>query len=1230
MKFNPLRYYPGRDMCDKRIVSEDGAKDIFRIIANAYSCFFHGIHNGSKRQFLYLNGGFATQLISVANTLSSKFVRPFIEDALRHLFDKRQNGIDCKTNFYSRVRHLIEKQAREGQGVTLEQAAIETGHDWTKDGLPETITARENRWGTLHKVADFVNIHKRFLLFGAGRRFGHAYDEEDELKALVSIFSYKGFDPDDHPKFRIEDHMKITWGMLAYSSNRAQLAIVCALNSLFLEPLFAAGSANKGCGASAMMGLNSAIRNILFIWSRTCLVDTAQSDRGWERKLALGHRTDGSEFGRAPKSLRALNRNCGPEMNRLLGSFGNKHTEKAIKELVSEFRQIAMMHGPALPSDLRIAYDAAYRKKNPRLYDEKDAKIVSESFAVKMSLLQWHFSLIAENVTQTIRSDFAFYLFGLEGFVAGIGKQLSTLSVPCMDRNDHLPAWDQTFTFADPWALANGVILWILGEELLETLEPQLKGRDLLDFFPMIVGVFGRPGKDQLRDFLGLVPEKWGQRFDRLEDAPVVIFNKETGDRQYHVHFRTLFPRTVSRSDGRFKVLDDCHKWAVTTITDSKSMEQWFSPVSQQMRTKGNSKIQQIIAYFFREAWSAAGESPLNVSAETYFAAEELAMLPDWQDLLGVDSIKRELMRKDEQRQKMPEYIKNGGDWNVTNTKTEGRTNKFEDPLDPKSKSDVVRTLNRLVGNICSRLGQPRVFVKHDTKQPQRESKAASKIPITADAGQGSSEKTSNRRRSKRKSREDVVGDINSAEIINDASESHDPDHDSVEEGVAAGLGHEAHDNDVNLPEVINDASACPNVESLRLEVRTAAETCIGKSQDAETAGVVEIDEDDLPLLKFRDSHAAQQNASRGQGEGSPIADGGVQDVEHEMMGTISCSNGRVESENLTPMAGTDDLHLVSVDGGAELPRSPAKHAGEAQNDLSKSQGEVHPSICSQPSSKESVSGKSSPEAGQSPSPSRTEDILLVVDRLTEGGDSIPETRSESSSAHGLSGEWDEDVDTNIWSFQFVQDVAEQLGSSESGYKSDVWLKSELEFTKEPWGDEFKDCVTITRHFKTRKGLNIDPISFKVETTKNGELNAKYFFIMFDRYASRCIVDIFKISEPVKTQGRMSYQKTMQFRRVWTAEEASTRADCHENTQSGLLGSRVLKQMAQRNETSGLETYHVGDVAYDGDLRSLIGVIKWYPDSYQSARELPAGYFSLYPRADSIRVGGHFSQMQNC
>ena len=66
------------------------------------------------------------------------------------------------------------------------------------------------------------------------------------------------------------------------------------------------------------------------------------------------------------------------------------------------------------------------------------------------------------------------------------------------------------------------------------------------------------------------------------------------------------------------------------------------------------------------------------------------------------------------------------------------------------------------------------------------------------------------------------------------------------------------------------------------------------------------------------------------------------------------------------------------------------------------------------------------------------------------------------------------------------------------------------------------------------------------------------------------------------------------------------------------------------NEKNGEETHHVGDVEYFGDLRNLIGVIKWYPQAYKNTDTLPSGYFQLYPRADSIRVGSHFSQQTNC
>jgi len=70
--------------------------------------------------------------------------------------------------------------------------------------------------------------------------------------------------------------------------------------------------------------------------------------------------------------------------------------------------------------------------------------------------------------------------------------------------------------------------------------------------------------------------------------------------------------------------------------------------------------------------------------------------------------------------------------------------------------------------------------------------------------------------------------------------------------------------------------------------------------------------------------------------------------------------------------------------------------------------------------------------------------------------------------------------------------------------------------------------------------------------------------------------------------------------------------------------------LAQEDARKKEDTYHVGDVEYSGDIRSLIGVVKWFPDMYQTVSELPSGYFPLYPKADFIRVGPHFSQSENC
>lgn len=1083
-KVNPLRAYPGRD---QRVSPEKDQPGRWRRIANAYKCMFHGIHNASKHQFKFFNGGFASQVVAAANVISSQFIRPHLDDAVRHLFDTRPEGINSLTSFYERLRSAIEEQAKRGEGITLEEAASRTKHDWD-EGLPETITARDHRWGTLHEVASFFVENEEIITAAVLRRFAHAYSEDDELSAVLSAFAHRGFDPALHPKIQVEDQVSRAFLLLTVPSNKAQLVILRAVNSLFLKPLFASGSANNGCGASIMMGLNSVFRNLLLIWKRAIFVDTNRAGKGWNKWIALGHRTDGSDFVRSKDSLRLLNPECGSKVNKLLGPFGNEHTKKAIAQLLSAFKKIARSTGSVLPHDLQEAYHAARKQKNPALF-QKSAD-ASNSFETKMSLLQWFFSVVAEDVVNTIRKVFSLQLFGLEGWIAGLGKQISTKRVWCMSADCDLP-FEQSFTHGDPWAQANGVVLKILGEELLETLEHELEGRELLDFFPPLVAVWGEEGMKQLDDFLGLVPARFGQRYDRLEDVGIVVLDYNTGERSYDIQGRTLFPWTVSRSDGRFRILAESFEWCFTTVTDSKSMEQWFSSPALNVRSKGGSSLAHITTLYFRQGWKAAGEDPLGVDDLFYNAAEEVAQKPGWVSVFGVDTCKRELMRKDEKKQNMPAYIKRGSSWKETNTNGDGRTSKYSKPT---AGSKVAHERQILVNSICRREGAD--------------------IPI---------------HRKLQKSR--VV------------------------------------DN---------------SIQSLNSRAKNIGDK-------------ISIDKEESSM-------------GRANAENSIICDSGE--------GEASL---RAESPMMPDIEGCE-IDPESIEGVSIAPQSERSNdpgqidtAQNIREAVNETESEVLAICDNNPHTEENIRQLKSAS-------SRMETNQIDVQQGNQPEDCLLTIHAELNCGF-RTGPWSDDVTQNIWTQQFILDVCNQFEVTDKGYRADIWKNSTVEYNSNA-------CATVTRHFNEKKKLKIDPISFKVETAKHG--NVRYFFIAKDTYAGMFIVDIFEVLRPTTKGTRENWKGTMKFRRVWTTQEASTRADREEDSQNGKLGSKHLRLLAQEDARKKEDTYHVGDVEYSGDIRSLIGVVKWFPDMYQTVSELPSGYFPLYPKADFIRVGPHFSQSENC
>jgi len=214
-------------------------------------------------------------------------------------------------------------------------------------------------------------------------------------------------------------------------------------------------------------------------------------------------------------------------------------------------------------------------------------------------------------------------------------------------------------------------------------------------------------------------------------------------------------------------------------------------------------------------------------------------------------------------------------------------------------------------------------------------------------------------------------------------------------------------------------------------------------------------------------------------------------------------------------------------------------------------------------------------------------------------------------------------MNPNIWSLQYCRDV---FGMT--GYAADTWEKSEIRFFRSKRDTDVGFSAEVTRKIGPRHCLNIDPISFVVESTLNDCGNSRHFFIKFNEDHGASIVDVLQVIQPRDTETGINYERTMRFRQIFSTREALQCTD-RENDDpcAGLLGRATLIQLLENRRGDLVELYHSGDCVQFGDIGTLVGVVKWYPKSFENKHELPWGYFRRYPRADVIRVGAHFSQV---
>jgi hypothetical protein len=137
---------------------------------------------------------------------------------------------------------------------------------------------------------------------------------------------------------------------------------------------------------------------------------------------------------------------------------------------------------------------------------------------------------------------------------------------------------------------------------------------------------------------------------------------------------------------------------------------------------------------------------------------------------------------------------------------------------------------------------------------------------------------------------------------------------------------------------------------------------------------------------------------------------------------------------------------------------------------------------------------------------------------------------------------------------------------------------------------------------------------------------------MFDDYAGGMLVSVTSICkrEP-SSKNSKDWEKSVKFRRVYTSSEAVNRADMRQDKQRGgrlYLGEHFLEKNADEAVQGDPHsiTYHIGDCEYSGDIRRLIGIVRWFPVSYRGTESRAIHGETLYPLADLIFVGAYFSE----
>ena len=1010
------------------------------------------------------------------------------------------------------------------------------------------------------------------------------------------------------------------------------------------------------------------------------------TDSGWGKKMANPFRSTGAEFSNG-HSLRLLNPDSGKKVNKTLGFAGDEQTRNAPRELVLTLRTLARREGPALPEDIAKAYASA----RP-LHDAKELGFAEKMSQFQDFFFQSTLEVLASIEAQLQRELYSLkgMLAGMTETEKTSFFSFAPISPegPAPARRDQFIVKATCWSLAHAVAVKIGVrdVIFKSNPQF------QLYEGELPNFLPSWGSALSKRGLEGLNTFLGISNrEEWGNNFHDADKLPPIQgcelgLNTVDGKRYHRRPLQFCDPdlykscRIAQYAMGSSKPAEGVFSTS-SAMMKTKGSSKFSSLVHLTRRLYWKKMENQ--AFLNEDGaeqifWAACALGRLNGWGERIFSKDKVTA-----DLMHANWVEQD-------PKQLPATIKKGGSWKKTNFSQHSRTKKYLNPAEGSEESrrlqrlistvcarvrggssaqqatqDLSAQIKRLQArarNVRARKGQTLAVRSESVSttsgmHPRNRQFSASGGFTVAGRGRGGRGASTGAGRgrgagsaAKRGRGGRGAGTTGRGRGVGSAAKR----------GRFADAGRGSHANcgtgQAGGDDVVesSDGSCCDRGgESKRRRCRRKNGGS-GSNSDRD-----ESDSGDLawsPGREESDLAAHPQRVTRAvAARGAAALTGHVSAARESPMGT-ACAAATSASDGTAAASVDDGASAVNLQEASESLQEASESSCNEDVISGPRKGNVLPvaEIPSPATGGASAGGGAASTTALAAAPAKLNDTVLAVACGQESGDSgttnvsiadldddTPIFAGRKRKDSGAKSPSDSDAsdssesssdDTpislrkgaNVWSFEFCLAIHNHFYDETAEDENNPWHLSKVEYGK--------DTIKITRKAqKVPRTLKSNPqISFDVDKVRRDD--SDHLYILFDSYAGGMLVSLTAISTRVPSQATSkNWAKTLKYRRVYTSQEALNRSDSKQDKRKGLLvGQLSLEKFASeaRDEDPDSVTYHIGDCEYKGDIRGLIGIVRWYPLSYRSkdGAKTVKQRDTQYPHTDIVFVGPRFSE----